>query len=103
LVSCPEAVYPNVFPTFILWFIGFVDCCHQVGDEEDSPALSAAASADGFYKLLVDALNASLNGTDYPVGSNLFYRNWKVRISITEMYFLLVHFYFYFATLFGFH
>ncbi len=49
-----------------------------MGDEEDSPALSAAASAEGFYKLLVDALNASLNGTDYPVGSNLFYRNWKV-------------------------
>jgi hypothetical protein len=51
----------------------------QVGDEEDSPALSAAAGADGFYKLLVDALDASLNGTDYPIGSNLFYRNWKVR------------------------
>lgn len=49
-----------------------------VGDEEDSPALSAAAGAQGFYKLLVDALEASLNGTDYPVGSNLFYRNWKV-------------------------
>eukprot|EP00299_Pterocystis_sp_00344_P002536 c12866_g1_i1.p1 GENE.c12866_g1_i1~~c12866_g1_i1.p1 ORF type:complete len:612 (-),score=102.30 c12866_g1_i1:148-1983(-) len=49
-----------------------------VGEEEDSPALSAAAGADGFYKLLVDALEASLNGTDYPVGSNLFYRNWKV-------------------------
>eukprot|EP00301_Raphidiophrys_heterophryoidea_P005359 c12257_g1_i7.p1 GENE.c12257_g1_i7~~c12257_g1_i7.p1 ORF type:complete len:662 (+),score=203.09 c12257_g1_i7:726-2711(+) len=49
-----------------------------VGDEEDSPALAAGAGAHGFYQLLIDALEAALNGTDYPVQSNLWYRNWKI-------------------------
>eukprot|EP00301_Raphidiophrys_heterophryoidea_P020935 c5500_g1_i1.p1 GENE.c5500_g1_i1~~c5500_g1_i1.p1 ORF type:complete len:658 (+),score=151.86 c5500_g1_i1:37-2010(+) len=56
-----------------------------VGDEEENVTLSPASDTTGFYKLLVDALEASLNGTDYPVGSNLFYRNWKVVQGIANL------------------
>eukprot|EP00300_Choanocystis_sp_HF-7_P037189 c53209_g1_i1.p1 GENE.c53209_g1_i1~~c53209_g1_i1.p1 ORF type:complete len:305 (-),score=59.36 c53209_g1_i1:121-1035(-) len=60
---------------------GLMGLACLVGDDESHPALQAPAMC----RDLVAALSATLQGSDYPPGSRLFFTDWRLMLGISNL------------------